>query len=56
MLLILLCRELDDGWHVIIQDAILEKCNDAGANIVHISVDMSSSEVTQNVLTSFSLA
>ncbi|KAK3701728.1 hypothetical protein QZH41_018890, partial [Actinostola sp. cb2023] len=36
--------EVDDRWHVIIQDAILEKCIDAGASIVHIAVDKSSSE------------
>ena len=41
-----LLSELEENWHVFIQDAILEKCIDAGANIVHIAVDKSSSEVT----------
>ncbi|XP_048589660.1 inner nuclear membrane protein Man1 isoform X2 [Nematostella vectensis] len=36
--------EMEEGWHVLIQDAILEKCSDAGANIVHIAVDKSSNE------------
>lgn len=45
-LYVCLYRELEDLWHVIIQDAILEKCIDAGANIVHIAVDKSSSEVS----------
>jgi len=40
---------VDDRWHVIIQDAILEKCIDAGASIVHIAVDKSSSEVKYTI-------
>jgi len=31
---------------VMIQDAILEKCIENGAGVVHIAVDKSSSEVT----------
>ena len=38
--------ETEDGWHVMIQDAILEKCIENGAGVVHIAVDKSSSEVT----------
>ena len=41
--------ETDDGWHVMIQDAILEKCIENGAGVVHIAVDKSSSEVTVKV-------
>ena len=40
-----LCSETDDNWHVMIQDAILEKCIENGADVVHIAVDKSSSEV-----------
>lgn len=36
--------ETDDNWHVMIQDAILEKCIENGADVVHIAVDKSSSE------------
>ncbi|KAL9972027.1 hypothetical protein ACROYT_G018266 [Oculina patagonica] len=36
--------ETEDGWHVMIQDAILEKCIENGAGVVHIAVDKSSSE------------
>ena len=39
------CSETEDGWHVMIQDAILEKCIENGAGVVHIAVDKSSSEV-----------
>ena len=46
MILILgYCSETEDGWHVMIQDAILEKCIENGAGVVHIAVDKSSSEV-----------
>ena len=38
--------ETEDSWHVMIQDAILEKCIENGAGVVHIAVDKSSSEVT----------
>ena len=40
------CSETDDNWHVMIQDAILEKCIENGADVVHIAVDKSSSEVS----------
>lgn len=36
--------ETEDGWHVMIEDAILEKCIENGAGVVHIAVDKSSSE------------
>ncbi|XP_068718898.1 inner nuclear membrane protein Man1-like [Montipora capricornis] len=36
--------ETEDGWHVMIQDAILEKCIENGAGVVHIAVDKSSVE------------
>jgi len=36
--------ETEDSWHVMIQDAILEKCIENGAGVVHIAVDKSSSE------------
>ena len=42
----LFCSETDDNWHVMIQDAILEKCIENGADVVHIAVDKSSSEVS----------
>ena len=38
-------RETQNQWHVFIQDAILEKCNEKDAAIVHISVDKASNEV-----------
>ena len=41
--------ETDDSWHVMIQDAILEKCIENGAGVVHIAVDKSSSEVMLEV-------
>lgn len=44
--MILSCSETDDNWHVMIQDAILEKCIENGADVVHIAVDKSSSEVS----------
>ena len=51
MLLILGYRsEMEDGWHVMIQDAILEKCIENGAGVVHIAVDKSSSEVYLKVI------
>ena len=40
-----LFREVHESWHVMIQDAIVEKCNESGASVVHIAVDKSSSEV-----------
>lgn len=42
----MLFRETQDQWHVFIQDAILEKCSEKGAAIVHISVDKTSNEVS----------
>ncbi|CAB4002052.1 inner nuclear membrane Man1-like, partial [Paramuricea clavata] len=36
--------ETQDQWHVFIQDAILEKCTEKEAAIVHISVDKASNE------------
>ena len=44
------CSETEDGWHVMIQDAILEKCIENGAGVVHIAVDKSSSEVYCKVI------
>ena len=43
------CRETQNQWHVFIQDAILEKCNEKGAAIVHISVDKASNEVSKQL-------
>ena len=40
-------RETRNQWHVFIQDAILEKCNEKEAAIVHISVDKASNEVSE---------
>ncbi|CAH3045951.1 unnamed protein product [Pocillopora meandrina] len=37
--------ETEDGRHVMIEDAILEKCIENGAGVVHIAVEKSSSEV-----------
>ena len=42
------CSETEDGWHVMIQDAILEKCIENGAGVVHIAVDKSSVEVNES--------
>ena len=42
-------RETQNQWHVFIQDAILEKCNEKEAAIVHISVDEASNEVSEEI-------
>ena len=42
-------RETQNQWHVFIQDAILEKCNEKGAAIVHISVDKASNEASKQL-------
>ena len=46
-MLSVLFRETHEHWHIFIEDAILEKCNEKGADIVHIAVDQSSNEVSR---------
>ena len=42
-------REQDEGpWDRHVQDALIEKCNENGAKILHVYVDTKSAEVSRS--------